>query len=74
MLHSYKYAHVLKRNTIFKITADLALTVLFVLLTVALSQKVEIKLQQPQNFGRITTSKLVANVPMRYTMSFLAKE
>ena len=31
-------------------TADLALTVLFVLLTVALSQQVETKLQQPHNF------------------------
>ena len=32
-------------------TADLALTVLFVLLTVALSQQVETKLQQPHNFS-----------------------
>ena len=51
MLYSYKYAHVLKENTIFKMTADLSLTLLFVLLTVALSQQVETKLQQPHNFS-----------------------
>ena len=52
MLRSYKYAHVLNENTIFRMTADLVLTVvLFGLLTVALSQQVETKLQQPHNFS-----------------------